>query len=699
MIEHERRGTGGWESVLSDEQHLVSPGSEWRSELYRVAVEQFDRAADVLGLSTDIRHRLLEPRRGLVVNFPLRRDSGEILELTGYRVQHTLVMGPTKGGIRFAPGVSLGECAALAMWMTYKCSLLGLPFGGAKGGVRCDPNRLSDAEIERVIRRYTAELEPIIGPDRDIGAPDMATSEREMAWIMDTYSQGHGQPVPAIVTGKPEVLGGTALRRDATGLGVVICLEAILEHLGQQLEGRRIAVQGYGKVGSVAARELARRGARVVAVTDVAGGVANEGGLDLEALDRWVEGSRFIRGFPEGEQIARDQVLTVPCDVLIPAALEHQITADNAADLRCELVVEAANGPTTPEADRILSRPRDPDRPGPPGQRGRCHGQLLRVGAGHPAGGMDGRTRPRAAARPDAHRRRAGPQRGRPLERRLAHRRAGGRDRAGRRGVGDARGVSVSGPVEWDAKTYHQVAAPQEEWGREVLARLDLAGDETVLDAGCGSGRVTALLCERLPDGRVIGVDGSNQMIEHAAENLAEFGDRVELVVSDLLDLELSDPVDAIFSNATFHWILDHARLFARLFAALRPGGALEAQCGGKDNVAEWKRVLESLQGDERFSDYLSGMPEVSNFASVGDTRDRLERAGFEVAPAGVWLEQRTVEPPDPRAFTTAVGLSKHLALLPEGLHEQFTDAVLELMPRPFVLEYVRLNISARRPV
>jgi glutamate dehydrogenase (NAD(P)+) len=353
--EAERRGSGGWESVLSEEQHLVSPGSEWRSELYRVAVEQFERSADVLGLSTDLRQRLLEPRRGLVVNFPLRRDSGEILELTGYRVQHTLVMGPTKGGIRFAPGVSLGECAALAMWMTYKCALLGLPFGGAKGGVRCDPNRMSVGEIERVIRRYTAELEPIIGPDRDIGAPDMATSEREMAWMMDTYSQGHGQPVPAIVTGKPEVLGGTALRRDATGLGVVICLEAILDHLDWPLKGSRVALQGYGKVGAVAVRELARRGAKVVAITDVAGGVANEAGIDVEDLERWVSGSRFIRGYPGAEEIGREDVLTMPCDVLIPAALEQQITGDNAADLDCKLIIEGANGPTTPEADRILA--------------------------------------------------------------------------------------------------------------------------------------------------------------------------------------------------------------------------------------------------------------------------------------------------------------------------------------------------------
>ena len=255
-----------------------------------------------------------------------------------------------------------------------------------------------------------------------------------------------------------------------------------------------------------------------------------------------------------------------------------------------------------------------------------------------------------------------------------------------------------SEPVDWDARTYHQVATPQEEWGREVLARLELNGDETVLDAGCGSGRVTQLILERLPEGRVVGVDGSQSMIEHAAENLADAGDRVELIVGDLLELELAEPVDAIFSNATFHWILDHERLFRRLFAALRPGGALEAQCGGKGNVAEWKRVLESLQGDQRFSDYLRGMPEVWNFASVGDTRDRLERAGFEVEPTGVWLERRTVEPPRParlhdrrRALEAPRAPARGAA---RGVHRRRA----RVDGRPFVLEYVRLNISADRP-
>jgi trans-aconitate 2-methyltransferase len=256
----------------------------------------------------------------------------------------------------------------------------------------------------------------------------------------------------------------------------------------------------------------------------------------------------------------------------------------------------------------------------------------------------------------------------------------------------------MSGAVDWDAATYDRVADPQEEWGREVLARFDLAGSETVLDAGCGSGRVTKLIFDLVPDGRVIGVDGSPSMVELAREQLAEYGDRAELFVSDLLDLDLDEAADALFSNATFHWILDHDRLFARLFAALRPGGVFEAQCGGDGNVAEWKRAIESAQGDERFSAYLRGMPDTHNFASVGDTRERLTRAGFEIEPDGVWLEPKTVQPRDPEAFGRVVGLAKHMALLPENLQDEFAAAVLGSMPRPLTLEYVRLNISARKP-
>lgn len=251
------------------------------------------------------------------------------------------------------------------------------------------------------------------------------------------------------------------------------------------------------------------------------------------------------------------------------------------------------------------------------------------------------------------------------------------------------------GPVDWDAATYDRVADPQEEWGREVLARLELGGGETVLDAGCGSGRVTKLLLDQLPRGRVIGADAAPSMIAQARERFA--GDeRVELIVADLTELELSDPVDAVFSNATFHWILDHRTLFARLHDALRPGGQLEAQCGGEGNVAEWVRAIEAAQGDERFVSYLRGIADTHNFASVGDTETRLHRAEFD--EVRVWLEHKVAVPPDPRAYVRSVGLSKQLDLLPAELHDEFVDAVLGGMARPLRLEYVRLNISARRP-
>ena len=257
--------------------------------------------------------------------------------------------------------------------------------------------------------------------------------------------------------------------------------------------------------------------------------------------------------------------------------------------------------------------------------------------------------------------------------------------------------MSASGnrPVDWDAATYHRVADNQEEWGLEVLGRLELAGDETVLDAGCGSGRVTRLLLERLPEGRVIGVDASPSMIAEAKANLESYGDRVELQVGNLIELDLYDAVDAVFSNATFHWISDHNRLFHVLAAALRPGGPLEAQCGGEGNVAEWKRAVEAAMGDERFAPYFRGMTQPWNFASVGDTELRLDRAGFEVRK--VWLEDRTFEPPDPREYVRSVGLNAHLAHLPDELADLFIDTVLGSMLRPLRIEYVRLNISARK--
>jgi glutamate dehydrogenase (NAD(P)+) len=353
----ERRGsamTTGWDEIDLADRQLVHAGEEWHSELYRIATSQFLRCADVLGLDGEARERLLEPRRSLIVVFPARMDDGSVRSFTGYRVQHTLTLGPTKGGIRYAPGVSLGECAALAMWMTWKCALLHLPFGGAKGGVRCDPNALSVGELERVTRRYASELIPIIGPDRDIPAPDMATGEREMAWFMDTYSQQIGHAVPEIVTGKPAVLGGTEARRPATGLGVVFVTQAVCERLGWQLSGQRVAIQGFGNVGGVAALELQRLGASVVAVSDHTCGIVDENGLDVGAVSDWIAAHDVLEGCPLGRRVGRAEVLETPCDILIPAALERQLTADNARRVDCRLIVEAANGPTTPEAEAIL---------------------------------------------------------------------------------------------------------------------------------------------------------------------------------------------------------------------------------------------------------------------------------------------------------------------------------------------------------
>lgn len=334
----------------------VHEGAEWSGELYRIASTQFAATAEVLGLDPEPRTRLLEPRRALTVNFPIRMDDGSVREFTGYRVQHTLTMGPTKGGFRYAPVVSLGECAALAMWMTWKCALLGLPFGGAKGGVRCDPTTLTVGELERITRRYTAELIPVIGPDRDIPAPDMGTGEREMAWLYDTYSQAMGYSVPAVVTGKPVVLGGLEARQPATGLGCIYVVEAMLERLGWPLREQRFVVQGFGNVGRVAARELHAIGASVVGVSDVAGGIVNQDGLDIDAVAAWADEHGSFSGYPDADAVGRAEILLTDCDVLIPAALERQITSENAEDLRCRLVVEAANGPTTPEAEAILAR-------------------------------------------------------------------------------------------------------------------------------------------------------------------------------------------------------------------------------------------------------------------------------------------------------------------------------------------------------
>lgn len=332
----------------------AAPGSEWRSPLYESGLDQLGRAADLLELDEESRIRLREPRRALTVNFPVRMDDGSVRSLTGYRVQHTLTMGPTKGGFRYAPAVSLGECAALAMLMTWKTALLRLPYGGAKGGVRCEPGELSDGEVERITRRFATELVPIVGADRDIPAPDVATSEREMAWFYDAYSQARGQASPGVVTGKPIALGGIAARREATGAGVVEVTAVALDHLGIPVDGARVSIQGFGNVGRVAALRLQRLGARVVAVSDASSSIFDRRGLDVAAVASWAEANGSLSGCPLGEEVAPRDILTCDCDVLIPAAIEDQVTGEVAEGLRCKLVVEGANGPTSPAAEEIL---------------------------------------------------------------------------------------------------------------------------------------------------------------------------------------------------------------------------------------------------------------------------------------------------------------------------------------------------------
>ena len=331
-------------------------GAEWDSPMFRLAQQQFLKAAQLMALDDNLRQRLLFPQRTQVVAFPFRRDEYRQVEMVfGYRVQHVLTMGPTKGGIRYHQDVNLGEVSALAMWMTWKCALMQLPFGGAKGGVRIDPTLLSRHELQRLTRRYTSEFIGMIGPERDIPAPDMGTDEHVMAWIMDTYSQQVGYTVPAVVTGKPVVLGGSLGRREATGRGLVYSIQEAARHLGLDLRQATAVVQGFGNVGSNAARFLADTGAKLIAVSDQTTGIYNPQGLSVDSLLKWVGEHRFLKGCPDGEAISNQELLELPCDVLAPSALQNQITAANAPRLKCKLLAEGANGPTTLEADDILN--------------------------------------------------------------------------------------------------------------------------------------------------------------------------------------------------------------------------------------------------------------------------------------------------------------------------------------------------------
>jgi glutamate dehydrogenase (NAD(P)+) len=328
---------------------------EWDTPLFRQAITQYEQAlphADVDGATAE---RLRFPERALVVSVPVKLDSERWRVFPGYRVQHSSVLGPTKGGVRYDPEVTLGECAALAMWMTWKCALLRLPYGGAKGGVRCDPHELSPGEVQRITRRFTSELLPVIGPQEDIPAPDMATNEQTMAWMMDTYSMQVGYAVPEIVTGKPVALGGSLFRHEATGAGVVMVMERCCQKLGWELAGKRCVVQGFGNVGGIAALELAAKGALVVAVSDVSGGIHHETGLDIEALHPHAHEHGSIAGFPGCEHITNEELLELQCDFLVLAAREDQVTGENAARVQAHVVVEGANGPTSVEGDAILA--------------------------------------------------------------------------------------------------------------------------------------------------------------------------------------------------------------------------------------------------------------------------------------------------------------------------------------------------------
>jgi glutamate dehydrogenase (NAD(P)+) len=331
-----------------------SPAVEWDTPLFRQARAQLEQALPQAAIPEFVAERLRYPERAVILTLPVRMDDGTIRSFPAYRVQHSSVLGPTKGGIRYDEGVNLGECAALAMWMTWKCALLQLPYGAAKGGVRCNPHALSPSETARLTRRFTSDLAPFIGPKEDIPAPDMATNEQTMAWMMDTYSAQRGHVVPGIVTGKPLSIGGSLFRHEATGAGVVMVIERACARLGWRLADLRCVVQGFGNVGGIAASELHEKGAAVVAVSDLSGGIHAADGLDVPALRAYVGEHGSLEGLGT-RRLSNAELLELDCDLLVLAAREDQLTAANAGDLSCRLVVEGANGPTSVAADAILA--------------------------------------------------------------------------------------------------------------------------------------------------------------------------------------------------------------------------------------------------------------------------------------------------------------------------------------------------------
>jgi glutamate dehydrogenase (NAD(P)+) len=323
---------------------------------FQMACRQLQSVAEAVDVDPGVLERLSKPKRAMVVSVPIRMDNGRTENFVGYRVQHSLTSGPSKGGLRYHPNVDLGEVAALAMWMSWKCGIMNLPFGGAKGGIACDPAQMSQSELEGLTRRFTEEMLPIIGPHMDVMAPDLGTDEQTMAWIMDTYSMSVGHACPEIVTGKPVEIGGCVGRREATGRGVVYLVMQALHEINVRAAGATAVVQGFGNVGSVVCHELGTRGVRIIAVGDRYGAIHNPRGIDIAELHRHVYAEKkLLRDFRGAEPIPADALLTTPCTILVPAALERVITAENAGKLRCRVLAEGANGPTTPDADAVLA--------------------------------------------------------------------------------------------------------------------------------------------------------------------------------------------------------------------------------------------------------------------------------------------------------------------------------------------------------
>jgi glutamate dehydrogenase (NAD(P)+) len=328
---------------------------ELLTSTFLMAQKQLDDVAKLINLKDDILERLKFPRKSLIVSMPVRMDNGHVKTFMGYRVQHDLAMGPSKGGIRYSPEVDLGEVAALAMWMTWKCSLMNLPFGGAKGGVCCNPEEMLEGELERLTRRYTTEILSMIGPEKDIPAPDMYTNEKTMAWIMDTYSNYYGYAIPGVVTGKPVGLGGSLGRTEATGRGVAFSTIYILEKMGMPASGLDVVVQGFGNVGAIAAKRLFEEGHNIIAISDVHGGIYKKDGINIYELMDYFKRHGSIKGFAGSDSITNEELLELKCDILVPCAVGNVITKENAPKINCKIISEGANGPVTPEADQILA--------------------------------------------------------------------------------------------------------------------------------------------------------------------------------------------------------------------------------------------------------------------------------------------------------------------------------------------------------